>query len=65
LVSARAIIHASAHSSKFAFEICERVKSLRPDGWEKNADRITRMERFQQKDIMKTVWSTSAVRRSL
>ena len=47
LISARAIIHASAHSHEFAVEIYEQMKELRPEGWEKNPDRTAVMARFQ------------------
>jgi len=47
LISARAIIHASAASFDFAVELYERMRDLRPEGWEKDTGRAAIMARIQ------------------
>ena len=48
LISARAIIHASAHSYDFAVELYQDMLALRPKDWEKNTTaRVAIMARYQ------------------
>lgn len=47
LISARAIIHASANSHDFAVDLYERMNEMRPAGWERSEERVSVMQRYQ------------------